>query len=148
MNKEIKIGELTDADSFIIDWSFLFERGIPAHMLPILRRRTLKICLVGSSKFMDAHIMVMRKLTLCGCIVLPMGLYGHREMLDMGGPVKKMLDMLHFDKIDVSDAIFVVNPGGYIGSSTSNEIHYARKTGKRVMYLVPDPTVTDVRPAT
>jgi hypothetical protein len=63
-------------------------------------------------------------------------LFGHQEAVDMGGPVKAALDQLHFRKIDISDEILVLNVGGYIGSSTRNEIEYATRTGKRVRYLV------------
>ena len=31
----------------------------------------------------------------------------------------------HWKKIDIIDAIYVVNVGGYIGNSTNNEIKYA-----------------------
>lgn len=41
----------------------------------------------------------------------------------------------HWKKIDISDAIYVVNVGGYIGSSTQNEINYALSKGKEVYYL-------------
>ncbi len=44
---------------------------------------------------------------------------------------------MHLRKIDLADEIFVINPGGYIGSSTSNEINHAKKTGKAVRFLVP-----------
>jgi hypothetical protein len=147
MSKEIRTGELTDEDSFLFDQTFLVERGCPASMLPLVRRRTLKVCLVGSSRFMDTHVEVLRTLTLCGCIVIPMGMYGHREGLDMSGPVKKMLDMLHFDKIDLADAVFVVNPGGYVGQSTSNEIKYAQENLKFVMYLEAPHKGIHVRPS-
>ena len=40
----------------------------------------------------------------------------------------------HWKKIDISDAIYVVNIGGYIGSSTNNEIKYALSKGKEVIY--------------
>ncbi len=40
----------------------------------------------------------------------------------------------HFKKIDISDAIYVVNIGGYVGNSTKNEINYALKKGKEVIY--------------
>lgn len=40
----------------------------------------------------------------------------------------------HWKKIDISDAIYVVNIGGYIGQSTQNEIDYATKLGKEVIY--------------
>ena len=45
------------------------------------------------------------------------------------------LSRLHFKKIDISDAIYVVNVGGYIGESTKKEIEYAKKMGKEIMYL-------------
>ena len=35
----------------------------------------------------------------------------------------------------MADEIFVINVGGYIGSSTRSEIEYALRTGKRVSYL-------------
>lgn len=46
-----------------------------------------------------------------------------------------MLDNMHKRKIDMADAIYVINVGGYIGSSTRSEIEYAEKNGKKVMYL-------------
>lgn len=70
-----------------------------------------------------------------GKIVISVGLFGHQEAMDMQGETKKMLDQLHFRKIDISDEIYVLNVGGYIGSSTRNEIEYALKAGKKVRYL-------------
>lgn len=48
--------------------------------------------------------------------------------------IKKLGD-IHYKKIDISDAIFVVNVSGYIGESTKREIEYAKKLGKEIMYL-------------
>ncbi len=45
-----------------------------------------------------------------------------------------LMSKVHFNKIDISDAIYVVNIDGYIGESTRSEIDYAEKTGKRVIY--------------
>ena len=42
--------------------------------------------------------------------------------------MKPMLDDMHLRKIDLADEIFVINPGGYIGTSTRREIEYAHKT--------------------
>lgn len=42
---------------------------------------------------------------------------------------------VHKRKIDMSDEIYVINVGGYIGSSTRTEIAYAKETGKTVHYL-------------
>ena len=46
-----------------------------------------------------------------------------------------MLDEIHKQKIDVSDEIYVLNVGGYIGESTKNEIEYAKARGKKISYL-------------
>ena len=46
-----------------------------------------------------------------------------------------MLDDMHKRKIDMSDEIYVINVGGYIGTSTQLEIDYAIATGKAVRYL-------------
>ncbi len=40
------------------------------------------------------------------------------------------MDELHLRKIDLSDEIFVVDLGGYIGESTANEMNYAARQGK------------------
>lgn len=41
----------------------------------------------------------------------------------------------HYKKIDISDAIYVVNKGGYIGKSVAEEIEYARNLKKEILYL-------------
>ena len=41
----------------------------------------------------------------------------------------------HYKKIDISDAIFVVNLGGYIGKSVAEEIEYAKSLNKEILYL-------------
>ena len=41
----------------------------------------------------------------------------------------------HYKKIDMSDGIFVVNIGGYIGESVKREIAYAMEKGKEIIYL-------------
>lgn len=51
------------------------------------------------------------------------------------GDTKKMLDKMHKRKIDMADAIYVINVGGYIGESTRSEIEYAIRNGKEVRYL-------------
>ena len=46
-----------------------------------------------------------------------------------------MLGEIHLSKIDLSDAIFVVNVGGYIGQAVAAEIEYAKQKGKEIIYL-------------
>lgn len=48
---------------------------------------------------------------------------------------KALLDLLHFQKIEKADAIFLINPFGYIGASTLNEINYARTNSTPIYAL-------------
>lgn len=50
---------------------------------------------------------------------------------------KLMLDNLHREKINMSDAIFVINKDKYIGESTFSEIDWARRNKKEIYFLEP-----------
>ena len=79
-----------------------------------------------------------KRLTLEGCIVISVGLFGHSGDKDVWTEdTRAMLDDMHKRKIDMADEIFVINVGGYIGSGTRSEIGYAEATGKAVRYLEP-----------
>jgi len=94
------------------------------------------ITLCGSTRFRDEFIDGQKRLTLEGNIVISVGLFGHSGDNEVWSEsTKEMLDDMHKRKIDLADEIFVINPGGYIGSSTRSEIEYALKTGKAVRYL-------------
>ena len=101
------------------------------------------ITLCGSTRFKDQFMEAQKKLTLEGNIVISVGLFGHSgdsevwENMDEGTltKTKEMLDDMHKRKIDMADAIFVINVGGYVGSSTKSEIEYAITHGKEVRYL-------------
>ena len=94
------------------------------------------ITLCGSIRFKDEFMEVQKRLTLEGNIVISVGLFGHsgdNEVWIEG--TKEMLDDMHLRKIDMADEIYVINVDGYIGTSTRNEIEYAKRTGKVVRYL-------------
>ena len=76
------------------------------------------ITLCGSTRFKDAFMEAQKRLTLEGNIVISVGLFGHsgdEEVWTEG--IKEMLDDMHKRKIDLADSIYVINKGGYIGSS-------------------------------
>lgn len=101
------------------------------------------VTLCGSTKFKKEFLEIQKKLTLLGYIVISVGLFGHSgdnevwENMDEGAltKTKSMLDDMYKRKIDLSDMIYVINVGGYIGESTRSEIEYAISTGKEVHYL-------------
>ena len=94
------------------------------------------ITLCGSTKFKEQFLQAQKELTLQGNIVISVGLFGHsgdNEVWTKG--TKEMLDDMHKRKIDMADAIYVINPGGYIGESTRSEIEYAKRHCKIIEYL-------------
>jgi predicted phosphodiesterase len=74
-----------------------------------------------------------RDLSLTGVIVVAPG----EATGVISDEQKAVLGVLHLRKIDLADRVLVVNPGGYIGESTSREIAYARATGKPVSFTDP-----------
>ena len=98
-------------------------------------RRYPVITLCGSTRFKEQFMEVQKRLTLEGNIVISVGLFGHSgddEVWTEG--TKEMLDDMHKRKIDMADAIFVIDVDGYIGSSTRSEIEYAKSKGKGITY--------------
>lgn len=110
-----------------------------------MNRKYPVVTLCGSTRFKKEFEEVQKKLTLQGYIVISVGLFGHSGDPEVWEDqaegtlteTKKMLDEIHKCKIDMSDEIFVINPGGYIGESTRSEIEYARSYGKKVRSLAP-----------
>lgn len=94
------------------------------------------VTLCGSTRFKDEFLEAQKRLTLEGNIVISVGLFGHsgdNEVWRDG--MKEFLDDMHRRKIDMADAIYVINKGGYIGESTRGEIEYAKRNGKEILYL-------------
>lgn len=102
------------------------------------------VCLCGSTRFYEEYQEANYRETLAGKIVLTVGFYGNRPEIKIHGETvgitpeqKVMLDELHMRKIDLADEILVINPGGYIGESTTNEIRHAYRQMKPIRFLVP-----------
>ncbi len=91
------------------------------------------VCICGSARFVDEMRAANRDLTFAGVIVVAPGEAGELITSEQ----KNTLDALHLHKIDLADRVLVVNPGGYIGESTSREIAYAHATGKPVSFTDP-----------
>ena len=94
------------------------------------------ITLCGSTKFKDDFMREQKRLSLEGNIVISVGMFGHNGDDEVWQDnIKEMLDDMHKRKIDMADEIFVINKGGYIGTSTKSEIEYAISTNKKVNYM-------------
>ena len=93
------------------------------------------ITLCGSIKFKDEFMRIQEKLTLDRNIVLTPNFFNNIKKEEIDLETKKILDEMHKQKIDISDEIYVINVGGYIGESTKSEIEYAKRKGKKISYL-------------
>jgi hypothetical protein len=99
------------------------------------------VCICGSARFADEMSAANRDLTFAGVIVVAPGVFPRAEDHQASGSItdeqKAALGALHLRKIDLADRVLVVNPGGYIGESTSREIAYARAAGKPISFTDP-----------
>ncbi len=86
----------------------------------------------GSMKFMKEMIDISAELEIKYGYIVIQCVYCDKDFSDSE---KKILGDIHYRKIEISDAIFVVNVSGYIGESVKKEIEYAKKLGKEIMYL-------------
>jgi len=95
------------------------------------------VTLCGSTRFRPQFEERAMSLTLEGVIVLMPHVWVRYDPAfeDVSEEAKFDLDKLHLAKIDLSDEVFVINPGGYIGTSTNREIAYAEATGVPVVFL-------------
>lgn len=94
------------------------------------------VTLCGSTRFKDVFMAEAQRLTLEGSIVLTPFIFTKSDGVDLDPRTLSMLNDVHYKKIDISSKIFVINPGGYIGESTKEEIAYAVENGKVVEYMV------------
>ena len=91
------------------------------------------VCICGSARFVEEMRELNRDLTFAGVIVVAPG----EADEVVSDEQKAVLDALHLRKIDLADRVIIVNPGGYVGASTSREIAYARAAGKPVSFTHP-----------
>ena len=92
------------------------------------------VTLCGSTKFRSEFHAKARELALDGCVVFGPEVFSHAEDLELSAGQVERLDALHKRKIVLSDEIYVLNIGGYIGYSTHSEILFAKERELPVIY--------------
>jgi hypothetical protein len=103
-------------------------------------REAKVITLCGSTRFEAEFAEVNQRLTMEGCVVISLGMFGLPDLPGYdwtadGSHLRRRLAGVHFQKIRMADEVYVVDPGGYVGESTRREIAYAESLGKPVRYL-------------
>lgn len=96
------------------------------------KAKVISIC--GSFKFLKEIKEETERLTLEGNCVLSI-IYETKARESYSDADCKTFEKMHYQRIEMSDAIFVVNVDGYIGEATRKEIEYAKKLNKEIMYL-------------
>lgn len=98
------------------------------------------ITICGSTRFKNEIMEAAKNLTLDDHIVLMPTIFEHADNVELTQEQKIRLDNLHKMKINMSDAVFVVNVDGYIGESTYGEIDWAVRNKKELYFLInPNP---------
>lgn len=92
------------------------------------------VTICGSMRFKDKMMEISKELEIKNKYVVIQCIYNNDKFTEKE---QQILSDLHYNKIKISDAIYVVNVNGYIGNSTDKEIEYAKKLGKEVIYLEP-----------
>lgn len=91
------------------------------------------ITLCGSMKFQSDMMAIAQKMALEGkCILTPT--YSVLKNIEHTPEQIAKLKEAHFKRIEMSDAILIVDINNYIGDSTRLEIDYAKKLGKELIY--------------
>lgn len=98
------------------------------------KAKVITIC--GSLRFQKELIETADRLELAGNCVLSVVYPSKAKELYTQSEIE-MFQHMHYQRIEMSDAIYIVNVGGYIGESTCSELAYAISKGKEVLSLVP-----------
>ena len=93
--------------------------------------KVVTIC--GSMKFAQEMQKIARELEAKKGYCVIQCVYNNDNVQETQGEIDNIVNA-HWKKIDISDAIYVVNIDGYIGRSTKKEIEYAISKGKEVVY--------------
>ena len=93
------------------------------------------ITVCGSLKFYKEMMEITEKMELEGnCMLVPIYNPSKTSKDDYTEEEALMLDKMHKERIKISDAILVVNVNNYIGTSTKNEIEFAKSLNKEIIY--------------
>ena len=93
--------------------------------------KTVTLC--GSMKFADEMKDIALQLEINHNVNVIQCIYNAHGVHLSDDDMKQVVEA-HHKKIELSDAIYVVNIDGYIGESVSKEIEYAERKGIEVIY--------------
>lgn len=99
------------------------------------------VTLCGSTKFTEKFYEIKDKFSLQGIVCFIPEIFNF-DPKSLSAEQHEYLDKIHQTKIDMSDEVLIVNPGGYVGDNTKEEIKYARLKGKKITFLEMTPELS------
>lgn len=93
--------------------------------------KTVTIC--GSMKFAEEMKQISWELEAEKGVAVIQCVYNEQNE-PIPEEVQKRLAAAHYKKIDICDAVYIVDIDGYIGTSVANEISYASVNGKELIF--------------
>lgn len=100
----------------------------------------MKICLIGSTRFLEKYYEWNQKLTKMGHVVYSVSVPSSQVLRktptagNLTDDEKETLDLVHLLKIQNSDVcVLITDDTGYVGFSTKREIKWALMIGKQIM---------------
>lgn len=93
--------------------------------------KTITIC--GSMKFSDSMKQIAWKLEAEEGFNVIQCVYNEQNE-PISDETQKRLAAAHYKKIDICDAVYIVDMDGYIGAAVSAEILYAKEKGKELIF--------------
>lgn len=96
------------------------------------RRQHKIICLVGSTspQWQEQYAKVNRELTLAGYVVISVAIF--RGQVDDIEKYRELLESIHFQKIDMSDAVVLIHKDA-MGKHTRMEMDYCHDKRKPIV---------------
>lgn len=91
------------------------------------------VTISGSMRYSEEMKRIARKLETEQRICVLQAVYNEDRVNESMDALENIF-ACHYKKIDLSDALYVVNIKGYIGEATKAEIAYAKRNGKEVIY--------------
>lgn len=93
--------------------------------------KTITIC--GSMKFAEEMKQIAWRLEVEKGFNVLQCVYNEQNE-PITDEAQKRLVAAHYRKIDICDAVYIVDIDGYIGTSVADEILYAKESGKEIIF--------------